>query len=348
MKEEKAAILLMSLGSEAAEEVLARLGPDRSSRLRAQMERLGQAEQSQELINQVVREFETLIETGNAPPVGFPRIGPTREPAQAATAANAAAAPAAVMDNRRVAAAYSQGAAPSKAEPEATDDAEDPLATLSRLTVDRLAAALTGEHPRTVCLILNALEAERAGEVLKRLPPEARRDVSLRLGQTLASGGEVLRRIARAVLHKSRLDAQAATPANEDAKYKKIADMLRLLDKKERMDILTAFDQQDPQTAAKVKELLYQFEDLLLIEDRSMQKLLTEIDTKSLAVALKNSPDAIKDKVLNNLSKRAREPRGEEIDFLGSIPAAQGQQAQKAVVDVIQRLDQAGELVMAE
>src|SRR5208282_4119820 len=135
MKEEKAAILRMSLASEAAAEVLARLGPDRSSRLRAQMERLGQAEQSQELINQVVREFETLIETGNAPPVGFPRIGPTREPAQAATAANAAAAPAAVMDNRRVAAAYSQGAAPSKAEPEATDDAEDPLATLSRLTV---------------------------------------------------------------------------------------------------------------------------------------------------------------------------------------------------------------------
>jgi flagellar motor switch protein FliG len=122
--------------------------------------------------------------------------------------------------------------------------------------------------------------------------------------------------------------------------------MLRLLDKPERMDILATLEQRDPETAAQVKDCLYQFEDLLLIADRSMQKLLSEIDSKSLAVALKGAPEEILAKVLNNLSKRARETLTEELEYLGAVPPGEIQQAQKVIVALIQRLDQAGELVM--
>ncbi len=124
--------------------------------------------------------------------------------------------------------------------------------------------------------------------------------------------------------------------------------MLRSLAKPDRLEILTALEQSDAELVAKVKEYLYQFEDLLLIEDRSMQKLLAEIDSKSLATALKGAAEEIQDKVRNNLSKRARETLTEEMEFMGSLPAAQIQQAQKAVVEVVQRLDLAGELVMKE
>src|SRR5262249_48165445 len=133
-----------------------------------------------------------------------------------------------------------------------------------------------------------------------------------------------------------------------DTKHKKMADMLRLLEKAERIEILGLLDQNDPETAAKVKEFMYQFGDLLSIEDRSMQKLLGEIDSKNLAVALKGAPENIVEKVLGNLSKRARETLTEEMQFLGATSTAAIRQAQKTVVEVIQRLDQAGELVMNE
>src|SRR5262249_15978522 len=98
----------------------------------------------------------------------------------------------------------------------------------------------------------------------------------------------------------------------------------------------------------QVKEFLYSFDDLLLIEDRSMQKLLAEIDSKSLASALKGASDAIKDKVRNNLSKRARETLNEEMELLGTLPGPTTQEAQRAVVDGIRRPDQAGELRMLQ
>ncbi len=127
-----------------------------------------------------------------------------------------------------------------------------------------------------------------------------------------------------------------------------MAGMLRCLEKTERTEVLTALDENEPETARRIKELLYQFEDLLRIHDRSIQKLLSEVDAKTLSVALKGATQEISEKVLNNLSKRAREALTEEMEFLGMVPIAQVREAQKALVDVIQRLDQAGELMMDE
>ena len=124
--------------------------------------------------------------------------------------------------------------------------------------------------------------------------------------------------------------------------------MLRCLEKTERMEVLTALEENEPETAGRIKSLLYQFEDLLRIHDRSMQKLLSEIDAKTLSVALKGANQAISEKVLNNLSKRARETLSEEMEFLGMVPIAQVRRGAKGLVDVIQRLDQAGELMMDE
>ncbi len=224
----------------------------------------------------------------------------------------------------------------------------DAVEALRQLDGQRLAAALFGEHPRTVSMVLNSLETDKAGEVLKRLRPETRRDVSLRLSQTARSGPDVLQHIARALLKKSGTLRDAPAKPDDGAKYKRIADMLRLLDKPDRMEILAALQQGDGDTAAKIKDHLYHFDDLMVIEDRSMQKLLTEIDTRNLALALKTASEEINEKVQNNLSKRARESLAEEMEFMSSVPSAQIQQAQKMIVDVIQRLDQAGELVMKE
>lgn len=228
-----------------------------------------------------------------------------------------------------------------------TSEQENVVAQLRWLSADRLSLALQNEQPRTAALVLETLDAVQAGEVLKRLPPPMRDEVSLQLGRTVPVDPEVMQCIARAVLQKNPHAEDVPRPPSEEARYRKMADMLRLLPKPDRLAVLTALEH-DSAVAAGVKQFLYQFEDLLRIEDRSIQKLLAEVDSKSLATSLKDAPDEIKDKVMNNLSKRARETLGEEMEFLGNVPAAQIEQARKTVVDVIQRLDQAGELVMSE
>lgn len=222
------------------------------------------------------------------------------------------------------------------------------MEALATLPVDVLNAVLQGEQVHTLALVLNCLSGERAGEVLKQLTPEVRREVSVRVGRMGAGNPQLVARVVQALIHKARALGGSPAEPSAAAKYEKMAQMLRVLEKTERGEVIAALEEKDPETAARVKELLYHFDDLLRIHDRGMQKLLSEIDSKSLAVALKGASDEIRDKVMNNLSKRARETLAEEMDLLGTVLTSHVTQAQKAVVEVIQRLDQAGELVMEE
>jgi len=343
---ERAAILLSKLPAVTAERLLSHLNPQHSNRLRAEMTRLAQHPEIEKLLDQVLRDFEVALRS------------PAREPAK--KSASSEASPNSITANGK---AHSESpqlkiADPSRSPAESNgaraDAAAAPtsstgsVADLRNVDLDRLALALVGEHPRVVSLVLNTLDTGQAGEVLKRLPPELRKLVSVQLGVNPSAGADLLPRIAAALLRKIEYLGTQKRESSEDAKFKRMADMLRLLEKPDRLELLAVLDQQDPLTAAGVKEYLYQFEDLLAIEDRSVQKILAEADSKTLATALKDAEKTIVDKVLSNLSKRARESIGEEMEFLGSVPGVQVQQARKVLVEIIQRLDQAGELVMKE
>ncbi len=302
-----------------------RAGPARGARLRPELDKLRRQSEKPDDLGDVVREFEEMLRQPDVDPAS-PGGAPTP----------------------RQLAAYRP---PSDAEipvPEMGPLPADPVRALTGFSPDMLAAVLQGEQAHTVSLVLNCLSAEKAGDVLRQLKPDMRRDVSVRLSRLGATPPDLLERIARALVQKSRTLAGNRGDTRADAKYEKMAAMLRCLEKTERMEVLAALEENEPDMARHVKELLYQFEDLLRIHDRSMQKLLSEIDSKTLGVALKGATEAISEKVLNNLSKRARETLTEEMAFLGMVPLAQVRQAQKALVDVIQRLDQAGELMMDE
>jgi flagellar motor switch protein FliG len=346
--QEKAAFLLSRLPPPEADSVLSRLDPDRGGRLRAQMQQFRDTPPPAETANEILDDLDRLLREQAAAPAA---------PSPGAPPQGQAAAPAPTDE------AYGQEAeaeAPGKAGESVPDESaseRDPLSALRELSgagpasaagnMDRLALALADEHPRTVALVLDQMDADRAGEVLKRLHPEMRRAVSVQLGKEVAVNPDLVARIIRTVLAKCRTLAEAP-PAASGNRFKRMAEMLRKLDKPDRMEVLAALEQSDAQTAAEVKGFLYSFDDLLLIEDRSMQKLLAEIDSKSLASALKGASEPIREKVRNNLSKRARETLNEEMELLGSLAPPAIQQAQKAVVEVIQRLDQAGELTMVQ
>lgn len=323
---EKAAILLRGLPPETAEQVLAELGSANGQRLRTELAKPSKQAESPEEFNEIVREFEELL----------------RQPADAPPSPQA--------PTPRQLAAYRppsdpEWAADEEATPSLPPLPSDPVRALNVLPLELLIAVLDGEQPHTISMVLNCLPPEKAGDVLKQFAPEMRRDVSVRLSRISESPPELLNRIVRALVQKSRTIA-GKRDTSADARCEKMAGMLRCLEKSERSEVLTALEEQEPEIGRRVKEMLYQFEDLLRIHDRSMQRLLAEIDSKTLSTALKGATEEIAAKVMNNLSKRARETLKEEMEFLGMVPIAQVRQAQKALVDVIQRLDQAGELMM--
>ncbi len=331
--EEKAALLLMTLDSQDAENVLERLKPEQGNRLRAEIQRLERQPEAQEQLEEVLREFNEFLQrmdTGNG-------NGTDREPADVDYQVSQAPANESAPNE------------PTNSSSQADAAVQDGVsAELARLDAETLSLGLLGESPRIVAIVLDALRVNQAGEVLKRLPALTREEVSVQLGRSTPVDPEILQCIADAVVRKCQRTEEMPPPPSEQERLKKMADILRLLPKPDRLAVIAALDQQDSAVAAGVKDFLYQFDDILRIEDRSMQKLLGEVNTKSLAAALQGADQEIKDKVLNNLSKRARETLGEEMEFLGTVPATQIDEARKTIVDMIQRLDQAGELVMKE
>lgn len=318
---DKAAMLLNCLPPLIVAKVLELLGPERSQRVRARMQVMVEIGGTTEGLDGLVKELEVAVNQPTpSPGAASPRLALYRQAAE-------------LEDS---------------GEPVVEPPAKKRAKALAELSANVLTAVLNGEQIHVVAMVLNSIPVELAGEVLQRLPPEVRCGVPVCLSRQGATNPELLARITKALLLKAQSSETTLGANDPAARYQKIANMIRTLEKAERNEILGALQEQEPEAAVKVKDLLYQFEDLLRIVDRSMQKVLSEIDSKNLSVALTGASVAITEKVLNNLSTRAREALGEEIELLGVVPQAQVRQAQKTVVDVIQRLDQAGELQMQE
>jgi flagellar motor switch protein FliG len=183
--EERAALLLKSLPSEMAEAVLARLGSERSAAVRARMQLLEEQPESAEALDEALSDLDTLLRIARDESVGPP--AEARGPSAS-----------------RQATAHEANGDELKKEDSGSESAGDALSALRQMDVDLLAAALKGENSRTVCLLLNDLDAIRAGEILKRLPAESRREVTLQLGQAMPCSAALLERIAQAIVHKSR------------------------------------------------------------------------------------------------------------------------------------------------
>jgi flagellar motor switch protein FliG len=334
--EEKAAFLLLSLDPKLVQAVLGQLAPDQKARLTALMDRLGASPERQQQTARILREADELLQQ--------PRLRLVSPPeGQAAVPSASGPGPAAVGSRLNLVTPDMDAEAKTA---EAAPDETDAVAELGRLEPERLSQALEGESTRTITLMLSQLDVERAGEVLKLLSPALRRDISVQMALCTVPGAEVLQRTARALLDKARSLRSQPQETGGSGRFKKTAELLRQLERNERAEAMNALHERDPDAAAQVKEFLYEFDDLLVLDNRSVQKVLAELDAKTLAAALKGTDEELRTKVMDNMSKRAREGLAEELELSGSVPSNVIRQAQKAAVEILQKLDQAGELVM--
>jgi flagellar motor switch protein FliG len=236
---------------------------------------------------------------------------------------------------------------PKPAESAAMDE---PMRVLTSMPPDLLALALESENPRTISLLINGLDIEAAGEVYKRLSSAKRKEVSKRFTEQTFVNEELLKRIAQGVVQKCQaLRASPSAPTGEaGGREKRVAALLRGLERAERTETLALLEEADAELAGRVKAMLYQFEDIERMENSSVQKLLSDVDVKSLALALRGAPPEIESKVLANLSKRAQAALREETELAGTVPSAKVKQGRQTIVEAIQRLDERGDLVLIE
>ncbi|MCK6485367.1 MAG: flagellar motor switch protein FliG [Phycisphaerae bacterium] len=220
-----------------------------------------------------------------------------------------------------------------------------PFSFLQRAESENLMAFIQDEHPQTIALILAHLPSSKAAEVLKGLPQEKQLEVVRRIARMEQTRPEVVKEVERGLEH--RLADVVSERMQKVGGVEAVADMLNLADRSTEKGILEPLGQEEPELVEEIRRLMFVFEDLMLIDDRGMQAMLREIETSDLVLALRTATDELKEKVFRNMSERAALLIKEEMEFMGPVRLSDVEAAQQKIVDVVRRLEESGEIIIA-
>ena len=208
----------------------------------------------------------------------------------------------------------------------------------------QLGNMLRGEHPQTVALILAHLAAPHTASVLKELDPTFGAEVVLRMARMEKVSPDMLTLIERSILTETDLaPTQGLTTSGGPAV---VAEVLNLIAPSLEKAIMKGVEASDPALCEQIRNLMFVFEDVVSLDDRSLQRLLREIDVKELALALKSASNEVKNKIMGGMSQRASAALKEEMEMLGPARKRDIEAAQTAIVAMIRKLEDAGEIVV--
>ncbi len=213
---------------------------------------------------------------------------------------------------------------------------------LQNVDINQLLAFLQKEHPQTISLVLTQLDPAQASNVLTELTPQIQVDVMYRLAQMERVSPDTIGAIERVL--ESRIDFSAG--ASKLGGVQQAADILNLVGQRFEKNILSGIAKENPDLASEIKNLMFVFEDIINLDDRSIQMILREVDNKELSMALKASSEELKAKILSNMSRRAAEMVEEELGFMGPVRLREVEEVQQRVIDIIRRLEDEGQIVI--
>ena len=201
------------------------------------------------------------------------------------------------------------------------------------------------EHPQTIALILAYLEPQKASIILGALPHESQSDVAKRIATMDRTSPETLREVERVLEKKlSTLSQEDYTSAGG---VENIVEILNLVDRSTEKTIIESLEEEDPELAEDIKKRMFVFEDIVLLDDRAIQKVLREVDTAELAKALRGVEAEVQDKIYRNMSKRAASLLKEEMEYMGPVRLKDVEETQQKIVSIIRKLEDQGEIVVA-
>ncbi len=216
---------------------------------------------------------------------------------------------------------------------------------LREIEIKRLITVVKNEHPQTIAIIMAHMTAKKAAELLNGLPEDLKVDVAYRLSSIDRIPPHIVRQI-ETVLERELAVSLGYNKMAQMGGTKTMAQVLNLVDRKTEDLVMSGLEERSQKMAQEIRKLMFVFEDIIMLDDRAIQRVLREVDTKILSVALKLSSDELKDKILGNLSERAAEMVKEEMEFSGPTRLADVEKDQQEILQIIRRLEESGEIVV--
>ncbi|AER00845.1 flagellar switch complex protein [Leptospira interrogans serovar Lai str. IPAV] len=220
-----------------------------------------------------------------------------------------------------------------------------PFDFIRRTDPQHLLNFIQNEHPQTIALILSYLDPQKASNILSNLPHTIQAEVAKRIATMDRVSPDVLREVERV------LERKLSTLASEDytsaGGIDSVVEILDLVGRGTEKTIIEALEEEDPELAEEIKKRMFVFEDIVLLDDRAIQKVMREVDNSDLAKALKSVDTEVQEKIFKNMSKRAANLLREDMDFMGPIRIKDVEDAQQKIVNIIRKLEDAGEIVVA-
>jgi flagellar motor switch protein FliG len=316
----KAAIVMVALGSEASSQILKNLDEHEVERLSTEIARLDNV--TPEIREAVLEEFHNIAIAQQYVSQGG--IEYAREILESALG-------------------------PRKAK-EILEKVQQTIRTtgfnlLENVDPKQLVNFIQKEHPQTIALLLAHMDAGNAAAIVSALPQELQVDVATRIATMESISPDTLDQVEEVLV--GQVKSLFGGDVSEIGGVKAVAEMLNSVDRGTEKNILGNLERENPELATEIKSLMFVFEDVLLIDDRSMQRVLKEIDTKELAMALKGASEELQIKFFRNMSSRAAEMIKEDMEYMGPVRLKDVEEVQQRIVDVIRRLEEDGEIVIS-
>ncbi|MBD5499763.1 MAG: flagellar motor switch protein FliG [Lachnospiraceae bacterium] len=201
------------------------------------------------------------------------------------------------------------------------------------------------EHPQTIALILSYLPAGQAALIVSALPPERQSDVAKRIAMMDRTSPDVIKEVEKV------LESKLSSLVNQDytiiGGVDAVVDILNTVDRGTEKHIMETLEIEEPELADEIRKKMFVFEDILLLDDRAIQRVLRDVDNNDLALALKSANEQVQTAVFNNLSKRLAVMIKEDMDFMGPVRMKDVEEAQQKIVNIIRKLEDSAEIVIS-
>jgi len=316
---QRAAVLLMAMGSENAAEVLKHLNPK-------EVQSLGAAMASMANVNKITMSAvmdEFIAEVSNQTSVGIGQEDYIRE----------------MMVN-----ALGQDKANSMIDRILLGSGNKGLESLKWMDARSVAEVIRLEHPQIISIVLSYLEPDQSAEVLKMLPERARPDILMRVAALEGIPPKALQELDK--IMEKQFSGEQNVSQNTMGGFKTAANILNFMESSIESAIMDSIGEHDQEMQDGISELMFVFDNLNDVDDRGIQALLREVSTDSLTLALKGAEEGLKEKILKNMSKRASEMLREDMEARGPVRLSDVEVAQKEIIATARRLAEEGDIVL--
>ena len=220
-----------------------------------------------------------------------------------------------------------------------------PFEFIRKAEASQLLNFIQDEHPQTIALILSHLPLSQAAIIVSSLPPDRQADVAKRIALMDRTSPDVVKEVEKV------LESKLSSLVNQDytiiGGVDAVVDILNAVDRSTEKHIMETLEIEEPELADEIRKKMFVFEDILLLDDRAIQRVLRDVDNNDMALALKSANEQVQASIFNNMSKRLAVMIKEDMEFMGPVRMKDVEEAQQKIVNIIRKLEDSGEIVIS-